>query len=272
MAGVGQPDVHAPQRPVRLRTLRPRDRRAVLRARPAGRRAAVLLPDEGRAAAVRHADQGPVRPAGLQARAQPRARPVLPGLHLRSRRGNAVQGRVQARAGRFPALRDKGGLELGRYWELSFEPDESKTLEEWADEISDVMDASLRDICDEDETPDSFLSGGVDSSYILAKSRAKCGFCVRTRTRRRAKRRTRAQRRITSVASSRASRYRPRISSATSTSSCWPTSSRRATWPAWRCTPLASRWRRSRRCASRAKAPTSFSPATACTERGKGCA
>ena len=71
----------------------------------------------------------------------------------------------------------KGGLELGRYWELTFEPDESKTLEEWADEISDAMDASLQSICDEDERPDSFLSGGVDSSYILAKSRAENGFC-----------------------------------------------------------------------------------------------
>lgn len=73
---------------------------------------------------------------------------------------------------------DDNGLQLGRYWELTFKPDESKTLEDWADEISDVMDKSLRDICDDDEQPDSFLSGGVDSSYILAKSRAKCGFCV----------------------------------------------------------------------------------------------
>ena len=70
------------------------------------------------------------------------------------------------------------GLALGRYWELSFEPDESKTLEEWADEISEAMDASLADILDPGETPDSFLSGGVDSSYILAKSQAKRGFCV----------------------------------------------------------------------------------------------
>ena len=70
------------------------------------------------------------------------------------------------------------GLVLGRYWELSFDPDESKTLEQWADEIEQVMEASLRDICDEGEVPDSFLSGGVDSSYILAKSRAKTGFCV----------------------------------------------------------------------------------------------
>ena len=70
------------------------------------------------------------------------------------------------------------GLKLGRYWELSFEPDESKTLEEWADDIEQAMEASLRDIRDADEVPDSFLSGGVDSSYILAKSKARCGFCA----------------------------------------------------------------------------------------------
>ena len=70
------------------------------------------------------------------------------------------------------------GIWIDRYWELSFQPDESKSLEDWADEISDAMDASLRDICDADETPDSFLSGGVDSSYILAKSRAKKAYCV----------------------------------------------------------------------------------------------
>lgn len=70
------------------------------------------------------------------------------------------------------------GLSLGRYWELSFEPDESKSLEDWADELSDAMDASLRDICEADEVPDSFLSSGVDSSFILAKSRARNGICV----------------------------------------------------------------------------------------------
>ena len=73
---------------------------------------------------------------------------------------------------------DAQGLQLGHYWELSFEPDESKTLEQWADEIEQAMDASLHDICDEGEECDSFLSGGVDSSYILAMSRARCGYCA----------------------------------------------------------------------------------------------
>ena len=73
---------------------------------------------------------------------------------------------------------DADGLTLGTYWELSFAPDDSKPLDAWADEIEAAMEASLRDICDDDETPDSFLSGGVDSSYILAKSRARTGFCA----------------------------------------------------------------------------------------------
>ena len=72
----------------------------------------------------------------------------------------------------------KDGLKLGRYWELTFEPDESKSLDEWAEEIDAAMDASFHDIMDEGECPDSFLSGGVDSSYILAKSAAKTGYCV----------------------------------------------------------------------------------------------
>lgn len=70
------------------------------------------------------------------------------------------------------------GLKLGRFWELAFESDETKSLDEWADEIETAMDDAMRDVCDADETPTSFLSGGVDSSYILAKSRATCGYCV----------------------------------------------------------------------------------------------
>ena len=80
--------------------------------------------------------------------------------------------------GGFLTFDEANGLALGRYWELTFEPDETKTLDDWADELEAAMEASLHDICDEDEQPDSFLSGGVDSSYILAKSRARTGFCA----------------------------------------------------------------------------------------------
>lgn len=72
----------------------------------------------------------------------------------------------------------KGKLELGQWWTLAFSPDESKSLDEWAHELSDAVDASMHDICDADEVCDSFLSGGVDSSYMLAKSRARTGYCA----------------------------------------------------------------------------------------------
>ena len=71
----------------------------------------------------------------------------------------------------------KEGLKVDRYWELTFEPDESKTLDDWADEISDAMDASMKCVVDPGQHVDSFLSGGVDSSYMLAKGPAETGFC-----------------------------------------------------------------------------------------------
>ena len=65
-------------------------------------------------------------------------------------------------------------LQITRYWKPEFHPDESKTLEEWADEIHDTVKQMFSEIKTEDETAESFLSGGVDSSYVLAMSDAKC--------------------------------------------------------------------------------------------------
>ena len=72
----------------------------------------------------------------------------------------------------------KEGLAIGQWWVLALEPDESKTLEEWADEIERTMEQSLACLMDEGEVPDSFLSSGVDSSFITAKSHARKAFCV----------------------------------------------------------------------------------------------
>ena len=73
-----------------------------------------------------------------------------------------------------------GKLELGRYWTPTFAPDESKTVDEWADEIHSTLTHIFTEVKDEDETVESFLSGGVDSSYVLAMSDAKransCGY------------------------------------------------------------------------------------------------
>ena len=73
-----------------------------------------------------------------------------------------------------------GSLELGRYWTPTFKPDDSKTVDEWADEIHTTLTHIFTEVKDEDETVESFLSGGVDSSYVLAMSDAKradsCGY------------------------------------------------------------------------------------------------
>ena len=73
-----------------------------------------------------------------------------------------------------------GVLTIERYWTPTFKPDESKSLEEWADEIHETLKSVFTEVKDEDEIAESFLSGGVDSSYVLAMSDAKradsCGY------------------------------------------------------------------------------------------------
>ncbi|MBC5690029.1 asparagine synthase (glutamine-hydrolyzing) [Mediterraneibacter sp. NSJ-55] len=71
-------------------------------------------------------------------------------------------------------------LKIERYWTPQFCPDESKTLEEWADEIHTTIGRIMPEVKDENETAESFLSGGVDSSYVLAMSDVEltdsCGY------------------------------------------------------------------------------------------------
>lgn len=73
-----------------------------------------------------------------------------------------------------------GRLQIERYWTPTFRPDESRTLEEWADEIHTTIQEIMPEVKTEDETAESFLSGGVDSSYVLAMSDAEmtdsCGY------------------------------------------------------------------------------------------------
>ena len=70
-----------------------------------------------------------------------------------------------------------GNIEINRYWKPEFNPDNSKSLEDWADEIHSTMQQMMREIKTPDEEAYSFLSGGVDSSYVLAMSDAKFAGC-----------------------------------------------------------------------------------------------
>lgn len=73
-----------------------------------------------------------------------------------------------------------GKLQIERYWAPQFHPDESKSLEDWADEIHTTLAQVMPEVKSEGETAESFLSGGVDSSYVLAMSDVQtvdtCGY------------------------------------------------------------------------------------------------
>ncbi|MBP3665073.1 MAG: asparagine synthase (glutamine-hydrolyzing), partial [Tyzzerella sp.] len=73
-----------------------------------------------------------------------------------------------------------GELHIERYWKAEFCPDESKSLEDYAEELHNTLKEIMTETKAADEEIDSFLSGGVDSSYVLAMSKASaadsCGY------------------------------------------------------------------------------------------------
>jgi len=73
-----------------------------------------------------------------------------------------------------------GKTDIVRYWKPEFNADDSKTLDQWADEIHETVKEIMTEIKTDDETAHSFLSGGVDSSYVLAMSDVQmtnsCGY------------------------------------------------------------------------------------------------
>lgn len=61
-----------------------------------------------------------------------------------------------------------GKLDIKRYWEPTFDMDESKNLDNWIDEIDNAMLDSVEHHKISDVEVGSFLSSGVDSSYVAA--------------------------------------------------------------------------------------------------------
>jgi len=79
--------------------------------------------------------------------------------------------------GRFMTYKN-GEINIARYFKPTFNPDNTKTLNEWADEIHTTLADVMQEVKTDDEYVESFLSGGVDSSYVLAVSDAPaCNSC-----------------------------------------------------------------------------------------------
>ncbi|MBQ6180173.1 MAG: asparagine synthase (glutamine-hydrolyzing) [Ruminococcus sp.] len=61
-----------------------------------------------------------------------------------------------------------GKLSITKYWDVNFEADESPSLKEWVNKISDTFHDSVEAHKIADVEVGSFLSSGVDSSYVAA--------------------------------------------------------------------------------------------------------
>lgn len=63
---------------------------------------------------------------------------------------------------------ENGSFDMHRYWDVQFQPDEKPTLDDWVNMISDTFHDSVRAHKIADVEVGSFLSSGVDSSYVAA--------------------------------------------------------------------------------------------------------
>ena len=73
-----------------------------------------------------------------------------------------------------------GRLTVSQYWDVRFEPDGSRSAEQWADEIRALIDDSVRRQLMSDVPLGAFLSGGVDSTTVVTSMVRQSNAAVKT--------------------------------------------------------------------------------------------
>ena len=89
------------------------------------------------------------------------------------------EGIYKLRPGHY-AVFDGSEVSVRRYWRPTFDPDESRSADDFAEELRCTVDEIMGEERADTALPykESFLSGGVDSSYLLAAGDAQCANTV----------------------------------------------------------------------------------------------
>lgn len=66
------------------------------------------------------------------------------------------------------SFKEKVTIEIKRYWEIHFEPDESRSEKQWAEEVEACLSETVKLHMISDVPLGAFLSGGIDSSSVVA--------------------------------------------------------------------------------------------------------
>lgn len=78
------------------------------------------------------------------------------------------------------SFKDKATIETNRYWEIKFEPDFSKTENQWVEELQACLEETVKLHMISDVPLGAFLSGGIDSSSVVAMMAKNSNFPIKT--------------------------------------------------------------------------------------------
>jgi asparagine synthase (glutamine-hydrolysing) len=78
------------------------------------------------------------------------------------------------------SFKEKSNIEIKRYWKIKFDPDYSKTESQWTQEIEDCLSKTIKSHMVSDVPLGAFLSGGIDSSSVVAMMAKKSERPIKT--------------------------------------------------------------------------------------------